>query len=225
MPTMRKAFQQLGDIDTNTPDLGAAAARIAATARATTTTPDAIESTGMTAGDLLDALTLLHWVQDELSLIEPALIAAARQAGVSWQTLAPALGVASRQAAERRYLRLVPAADGPSGTGDSRVRAERDRRAGHRAVAQWANDHTADLRRLAGQITGLADLGDDAAAPIDRLHRALADADASTLPALLADAQRHLHRHPDLADQVDSVTARTEQVRRRTQQRRDSTAS
>jgi hypothetical protein len=119
--------------------------------------------------------------------------------------------VASRQAAERRYLRLAPAAAGAAdSTGDGRVRAERDRRAGHRAVARWANDHTADLRRLAGQITGLADLGDDAAVPIDRLHRALADADASALPGLLTDAREHLHRHPDLADQVGSVTARAE---------------
>lgn len=226
MPTTTRVSQQLTEIDKKTLDLGVAATRIAATVRAAGAAPDATGSTGVTAGDLLDALTLLHWVQGELTVIEPALIAAARQAGASWQTLAPVLGVASRQAAERRYLRLVPAAtDAGGSTGDGRVRAERDRRAGHRAVAQWANDHTADLRRLAGQITGLADLDDDAATPIDRLHRALADIDASALPSLLADVQRHLHHHPDLADQVDSVTARSEQVRRHTQQHRDSTAS
>jgi hypothetical protein len=177
------------------------------------------------AVDLLRALELLHWVQSELTGIEPALIGAARQAGVSWQALAPVLGVASRQAAERRYLRLVPAAADPgAGTRDGRVRAERDRRAGHRAVTRWANDNTADLRSLAGQITALNDLGDEAAAPIGRLHKALADFDASTLPALLAEAHPHLRGHPDLAGQVDAVTTHATQVRHNTQQRRDATS-
>ena len=169
---------------------------------------------------------LLHWMQGELAAIEPALIAAARDAGASWQALAPALGVASRQAAERRYLRLVPAAaDATGGTRDSRVRAERDRRAGHRAAAQWANDNTADLRRLAGQITALTDLGAHSAGPMGRLHRALADPDASALPALLADTRRYLlRRHPELAAQIDSVTCHTERVRRQTQHERDAAA-
>ena len=104
------------------------------------------------------------------------------------------------------------------------MQAERDRRAGHRAVAQWANDNTADLRRLAGQITALTDLDDDAESPIRRLHHALADPDATALPVLLADTQRYLPDHPDLAAQVDSVTVHTERVRRQTQQRRDGTA-
>ena len=170
---------------------------------------------------LLDALTVLRWAQSELAAMEPELITAARTAGVSWQALAPALGVASRQAAERRYLRLIPAtADQEGSTRDDRVRAERDRRAGHRAVARWANDNTADLRRLAGQVTALTDLGASAAVDIGRLHRALAEPDATALPGLLAGAQRHLGRHPDLADQIDTVTARTDQVRRQTQRRR-----
>src|SRR5690349_21102970 len=105
---------------------------------------------------ILDALTVLRWVQSQLAAMEPELIDAARAAGISWQALAPALGVASRQAAERRYLRLVPAtAEQRGSTRDERVRAERDRRAGRRAVARWAKDNTADLRRLAGQVTAL----------------------------------------------------------------------
>src|SRR4051812_17209257 len=62
--------------------------------------------------DLVEALGLLRWAQAELAGLEPRLIGAARRAGVSWQELAPVLGVASRQAAERRYLRLAPTADG-----------------------------------------------------------------------------------------------------------------
>jgi hypothetical protein len=177
------------------------------------------------ATDLLDALVLLRWAQNELAAVEPALIRAARAAGASWQQLAPALGVASRQAAERRYLRLSPAsADEPDSTREGRVRAERDRRAGHRAVAQWANDNTADLRRLAGQVTALTDLGDHAAQDVDRLHRALADTDATALPALLADTQRHLGGHPDLAGQIDTLNAHTDRVLRQTQQQRYSSA-
>jgi hypothetical protein len=83
--------------------LVAAAAVVAATAARGTDSP------GAPTGDVLDALVMLHWMQAELSAVEPALIAAARTAGASWQDLAPALGVASRQAAERRYLRLTPA--------------------------------------------------------------------------------------------------------------------
>jgi hypothetical protein len=174
---------------------------------------------------ILDALTVLHWAQSRLAAMEPELITAARAAGVSWQALAPALGVASRQAAERRFLRLVPAtADQQGSTRDGRVRAERDRRAGHRAVVRWANDNTADLRRLAGQVTGLTDLDESAAADIGRLHDALAEPDASALPRLLAGAQRHLGGHPDLAGQIDSVTAHTGRVLEQTQRRRERAA-
>jgi hypothetical protein len=174
---------------------------------------------------ILDALTVLRWAHSELAGLEPELITAARRAGVSWQALAPALGVASRQAAERRYLRLVPAtADQEGSTRDGRVRAERDRRAGHRAVTRWANDNTADLRRLAGQVTALTDLDDSAAADIGRLHEALAESDAGALPALLAGVQRHLSGHPDLADQIDTVTKHTDRVRRQSQRQRDGAA-
>jgi hypothetical protein len=171
---------------------------------------------------LLDALVLLRWARDQLAAAEPRLITAARAAGVSWQALAPALGVTSRQAAERRYLRLVPAAADQAGTTrDERVRAERDRRAGHRAVARWANDNTAGLRGLAGRIASLTDLGDAAAADLGRLHEALGDRDAAALPGLLARTRRHLADHPDLAAEVRSVTATADDVRRRTQRRRD----
>jgi hypothetical protein len=182
-------------------------------------------ATAVDGGDaqrLLDALVLLRWARDQLAAAEPRLITAARAAGASWQALAPALGVTSRQAAERRYLRLVPAAADQAGTTrDERVRAERDRRAGHRAVARWANDNTAGLRRLAGRITALTDLGDSAAADLGRLHEALGDPDAAALPGLLARARRHLTGHPDLAAEVGSVTATADDVRRRTQHRRD----
>jgi hypothetical protein len=193
-------------------DLAAVAAQIAATAARAR--QSAAGGATASAAELLEALVLLRRAQQELAGIEPALIAAARAAGVSWQALAPALGVASRQAAERRYLRSASApTDQPDATRDERVQAERDRRAGHRAVTRWANDNTADLRRLTGQITALTDLDDAAAGTLAQLHTALGDPDASALPELLAAIQRHLHQHPGLTDQIDTVTAHTDRIR------------
>jgi hypothetical protein len=218
------AFQRLAGGNGH-PDPGGAAAAISTVVDAIRPTARTGTAAAGTPADLLDALILLRWAQAELAVMEPALIRAARDAGVSWQALASTLGVASRQAAERRYLRLASSTTQEhDGTRDDRVRAERDRRAGHRAVAQWANDNTADLRRLAGQITALTDLGEAAGDDLDRLHHALADPDATALPHLLAHTHRHLTtRHPDLANQIESVTTRTEHIRRQTQQRRDNT--
>ncbi|MET8147179.1 hypothetical protein ACIBSW_11935 [Actinoplanes sp. NPDC049668] len=201
-------------------DLAVVTAAIAATAHAAAhPSPD---SAPVTAAELLNALVLLRWAQAELAGLEPILVAAARATGISWQALAPALGVASRQAAERRYLRGAAAAThGPDDTRDARVQAERDRRAANRAVARWANDNTADLRRLAGQITALTDLGEAASASLVRLHEALGDPDASALPALLAAIHHNLAHHPDLAAQIDAVTADTDRIRRRPTRRGD----
>ena len=197
-------------------DLAAVVTALAATAHAvghpSTATPP------VSTAELLETLVLLRWAQTELAGLEPVLIAAARTAGVSWQALAPALGVASRQAAERRYLRSTAGPTEHSGaTRDDRVQAVRDQRAADRAVAAWANGNTADLRRLAGQITALTDLGDAANHDLAHLHQALGHTDAATLPGLLAATHQHLPGHPDLAAQVDAVTARTDQIRHRRQ--------
>jgi hypothetical protein len=204
-------------------DLTAAAAAVTASAsRGSQASGAGAGRAELPAGDLLDALVVLRWMQNELTAIEPALIAAARTAGASWQDLAAALGVASRQAAERRFLRLAPATTGQPTTREQRVRAERDRRAGTRAVNRWANANTADLRRLAGQITALTDLDPAAAAAIGRLHQALADPDAAALPALLIETRGHLHAHTHLAGQIDAIDTHTQQVRLDTNQLRNS---
>jgi hypothetical protein len=202
--------------------LVAAAAAIAAAAHAVQ--QPTVDRPPPSAAELLDALVVLRRAQTELSSLEPVLIAAARATGVSWQALAPALGVASRQAAERRYLRSVSApTDQPGDTRDDRVQAERDRRAAHRAAAQWANDNTADLRRLAGQVTSLTGLGEAATGDLAQLHQALGDPDATALPDLLAAAHQHLPDYPDLAAQIEAITVRTEQIRRQTRHRHGDT--
>lgn len=56
----------------------------------------------------LEALTLLSPIRDRLDTTERALIESARAGGASWATIAKALALTSRQAAEQRFLRLTP---------------------------------------------------------------------------------------------------------------------
>lgn len=159
------------------------------------------------------ALLLLREVRDQLAEWEPGLIEEARDAGASWADLAHPLGVSSRQAAERRYLRVRPG--NPGSTGEQRVRATRDRRAANRTVTAWARANAADLRQLAGQITALTDLPAAARTPLDELTAALADNDAAALVGPLSVTHAYLaSEHPHLAARVDDVTRHTDQLRR-----------
>jgi hypothetical protein len=170
----------------------------------------ATSPTDLTPAQVLAALTLLRELRGELADWEPQLIAAARELGTSWADLAPALGVASRQAAERRYLRLR-ASDVGDSTGEQRVQAERDRRAGDRAVSRWARDNSAVLRSLAGQIGELD----------PSVHRALAEDDAAALLTPLAGAHDHLRAtRPDLAERIGAIGEHTDRVRRDVQTQR-----
>ncbi|GGX33022.1 type III effector protein [Streptomyces noursei] len=160
----------------------------------------------------LSLLLLLREVRHQLAGWEPGLIEAARDAGASWADLAAPLGVASRQAAERRYLRLRPGATDT--TGEQRVTATRDRRAADRAVIAWARNNAGELRQLAGQIAALSDIPDAARPSVRQLTLALADNDATLLLAPLADTQAHLRTsHPTLAAHIDRLTHHTEQLR------------
>ncbi|MFJ8137846.1 type III effector protein [Streptomyces sp. NPDC096013] len=166
---------------------------------------------------VLAALLVLREAREQLAEWEPGLIEAAREAGASWADLAHPLGVSSRQAAERRYLRVRPGR--PGTTGEQRVTATRDRRAADRTVTAWARANAATLRQLAGQITALPDLS--AAAPLAELTTALADNDPAALVAPLTDTHPYLASgHPDLAARVDDLTRHTDGLRRRSGDRR-----
>ncbi|MFF4144846.1 type III effector protein [Streptomyces sp. NPDC001698] len=167
-------------------------------------TPDTL-GTGPAPEQALASLMLLRQVLERLAGWETGLIETARDAGASWADLAAPLGVASRQAAERRYLRGRP---GPAGTtGEQRVTATRQARAADRTTATWARRNAADLRRLAGQITALTDLPPAARRPLNELHAALAHNDPADLVAPLAAARPHLAAaHPDLAARLDTLT-------------------
>jgi hypothetical protein len=165
---------------------------------------------------LVEALTLLRGLREEMATWEPDLITAARAAGASWARLAPALGVTSRQAAERRYLRLRPTDTGET-TGEARVQATREQRAGDRAVARWARTNAATLRQLAGQVSGLPDLGPAGQRRAEEVHAALAGDDATTLLGPLADVRSHLvEDHPGLAARITELAEGAEQQRRTT---------
>ncbi|AJE86044.1 putative Hsp18 transcriptional regulator [Streptomyces albus] len=167
----------------------------------------------------LASLLLLREVREKLAGWEAGLIETARSSGASWADLAHPLGVASRQAAERRYLRQRP---GPAGsTGEQRVRATRDRRAADRTVSVWARDHAAELRRLAGQITALTGLPAASRTSLGALDAALAHDDPAALIAPLAAARPHLAAgHPELAARVDTLTRHTDRLRKDSEQRR-----
>lgn len=176
--------------------------------------PGAALPAALSANQVLAALTLLRKLRTQIAGWEPELIEAARALGTSWADLAPALGVASRQAAERRYLRLRPSSDDAVSTGDQRVAAERDKRAGDKAVATWARANAGDLRQLAGQIGALGDLGSGADADLAVLRRALGGDDVADLLGPLADARSHLKAgHPGLAEQVGDVGRAADEAR------------
>ncbi|MEV0263869.1 type III effector protein [Streptomyces sp. NPDC050617] len=154
----------------------------------------------------LASLLLLRQVREQLAGWETGLIETARYAGASWADLAHPLGVASRQAAERRYLRNRP---GPAGsTGEQRVQATRERRAADRSQADWARRNAADLRSIGGQITALTDLPPAARRPLRQLHSALAHDDPADLIHPLSATRPHLTAtHPDLAARLDTLIA------------------
>lgn len=157
----------------------------------------------------LASLLLLRHVREQLAGWETGLIETARGAGASWADLARPLGVASRQAAERRYLRNRP---GPAGTtGEQRVQATREHRAAQRSTDAWARSNAADLRRIAAQITALTDLPTAARHPLSELDAALAQDDPAALIRPLNAARPHLTAHPDLAARLGTLaTAATD---------------
>ncbi|MEU2632957.1 HSP18 transcriptional regulator, partial [Kitasatospora sp. NPDC007106] len=137
----------------------------------------------------LAALVLLRELRTELAGWEAGLVETARAGGATWADLARPMGVASRQAAENRYLRLRPStrAGATEVTGAERVKAVRDRRAADRAVTAWARDNAADLRVLAAQVIAAPGLPPTARPALTALTTALAAPDPADLIAPLTD--------------------------------------
>ncbi|AUY48351.1 hypothetical protein [Streptomyces sp. CB01881] len=181
------------------------------------TTPDEQEG----SGQALAALVLLRELRTELAGWEAGLVETAREAGATWADLARPMGVASRQAAENRYLRLKPASGTTqAGTGAERVKAARDRRAADRTVTAWARDNAAELRVLAAQITTTA-LTPGARPAQAALTAALGATDPADLIEPLAAIRPHLGTgQGDLATRLDALTHHTAQLRDDSDRRR-----
>ncbi|MET8749012.1 hypothetical protein ABZW32_02845 [Streptomyces sp. NPDC004667] len=69
----------------------------------------------MTETDLLATLLVIRELREKLQADEADLLRVARRKRVTWARLAKALGLKSRQAAERRFLRLRSDLDGADG--------------------------------------------------------------------------------------------------------------
>ncbi|MGW4806834.1 type III effector protein [Kitasatospora sp. NPDC004272] len=168
----------------------------------------------------LAALLLLRELRARLAGWEAGLVESARAGGATWADLAHPMGVASRQAAENRYLRLRRAGEGAPGTGAERVKAVRDHRAADRAVSAWARDHAAELRVLAAQLSA-AGLGPDARPAQEVLTAALGTADAADLLAPLTELRPHLcGDQAELATRLDALADRTGHLRAASNRRR-----
>ncbi|MFD8596030.1 hypothetical protein ACFV1L_13590 [Kitasatospora sp. NPDC059646] len=169
----------------------------------------------------LAALVLLRELRTELAGWEAGLVETARQAGATWADLAHPMGVASRQAAENRYLRLKPAIGAPhAATGAERVKAVRDRRAADRSVTAWARDNAAELRVLAARLT-TTPLPPEAHSAQTALTAALAAPDPADLIQPLTAIRPHLDaHHTELATRLDTLTDHTARLRHDSNRRR-----
>ncbi|MFF8775517.1 hypothetical protein [Kitasatospora sp. NPDC015120] len=169
----------------------------------------------------LAAVMLLRELRTQLAGWEAGLVKSAREAGATWADLARPMGVASRQAAENRYLRLKPAGGTTrAGTGAERVKAVRDRRAADRTVTAWARDNAAELRVLAARITTAA-LGPGALPAQAALTAALGATDPADLIEPLSAIRPHLDTdQSDLATRLDALTHHTTRLRDDSDRRR-----
>ncbi|MFD7556557.1 MULTISPECIES: hypothetical protein [unclassified Streptomyces] len=127
--------------------------------------------------DLLAALLVIRELREKLQSDEVMLLKAARRKRITWARLAEALGLKSRQAAERRYLQLRSDLDEAKGTRLKQAerveyaRSLRDQPDG----PDRADRRDTSVAGLARRLVALPDLAERAAAPWpDQLAEALA---------------------------------------------------
>jgi hypothetical protein len=111
--------------------------------------------------DVLAALRVIRMLRDKLDNDERLLISQARHNKITWQQIADASEMSSRQSAERRHLQLNSAAAKPDGTKartqSERVEFIREARS-RRAEQEWTLQHGASIRKLAAALASLEDL-------------------------------------------------------------------
>jgi hypothetical protein len=166
----------------------------------------AVNANQVAGAEALAALPVITALRRRLDRCELALIESARTAGASWTTVAQGLGLASRQAAEQRFLRL-------SGESTRDARAARTARRGQRAVDGTHGPAIAELRAAVRMVLARVELDPSWDTRFRRaaLCRAsLAMAVDAAPGALFALSERAL---ADLADMPEGLPV-TAEVRR-----------
>lgn len=145
----------------------------------------ALRADPVSVPDMVDALTCLVRLRADLDRAEEQLITLAREHRVSWQQVAGALGLRSRQAAEQRWLRL-------RSTAHRDPTAERSRRQRQQEIDNSTGAELSDLRARAVALhTHLArrpDLG--TREPAAQLARRTLSAAVEAPPGALIDLAR-----------------------------------
>lgn len=100
------------------------------------------------AEDILAALAHMDQAREHLDTMELRLIKEARGRGVSWQRLAEAQGLATRQSAETRALRLERGAQ----LRGRDVASQRLEKARDRAADAWCHEHEHRVREVSERL-------------------------------------------------------------------------
>ncbi|AVZ78003.1 hypothetical protein SLUN_38915 (plasmid) [Streptomyces lunaelactis] len=111
--------------------------------------PPGQEPQEVPAEDVLAALSHVDDARQRLDNQELRLIRAARTRGASWQKVADALGLGTRQSAETRALRLERGAQTYRGRD---VASQRLDKARDRAAETWCEEHVDRVREVAEQL-------------------------------------------------------------------------
>ncbi|MFD3814348.1 hypothetical protein ACFWRZ_04680 [Streptomyces rubiginosohelvolus] len=158
--------------------------------------------------DVLAALLVIRELREKLLNDELMLITLARSLGITWARIADALGMKSRQSAERRHLQLSQStrADGSRPqTQNERVERARERRSRH-AEREWALLNARAIHSAARALTAIPDLQQRAngsaeavlmAAPVNQDGSAPEPVDMSWPSALKDCLAEHLRFRED----------------------------
>ncbi|MFI1285199.1 hypothetical protein ACH4U5_31340 [Streptomyces sp. NPDC020858] len=160
-------------------------------------TPHGQEPSEVPVEDVLAALSQVDEARQRLDTVELKLIRAARSRGASWQKVADALGLGTRQSAETRALRLERGTRAHLGRD---VASQRLDKARDRAEEAWCLERADRIREVAEQVYDTAGAWDlqslDPAAARGSLHgigELLAtDASPAKLVDLLSSMRYHL---------------------------------
>ncbi|MFF3860220.1 hypothetical protein [Streptomyces sp. NPDC002209] len=158
---------------------------------------DAVD--GVTETELLAALVVIRELREKLQTDEARLLGAARRKKITWARIASALGLKSRQAAERRHLQLRADLDEASG--------KRLKQAERVAYARALRDRPDEQTWAEQQCARAAELGTELARcltapppPRPEVRPAGAQAPATRAPLTQAPATRARGREDLIAD-------------------------